>query len=164
MHPNTSGANCTIPSVHVQNLYKAQQCLYVSGKNALFGFAFAFGLVSFSSGTCWLSPQSTYHLNWGNGIQLLFCSSLEDLVSVEVLKMEKQIVEKQVGCDCMVYFWFLSIAPPPFTPKSDQFQISPAASPEILHHAVWRIWLFIAYSDKRWLCYHFSLPHLYISL
>ena len=25
----------------------------------------------------------------------------------------------------------------PFTPKSDQFQISPAASPEILHHTVW---------------------------
>ena len=26
----------------------------------------------------------------------------------------------------------------PFTPKSDQFQISPAASPVILHHTVWR--------------------------
>ena len=37
----------------------------------------------------------------------------------------------------------------PFTPKSDQFQISPAASPEILHHTVWRTWLFIAYSDER---------------
>ena len=34
-----------------------------------------------------------------------------------------------------------------FTPKSDQDQISPAASPVILHHAVWRTWLFIAYSD-----------------
>ena len=33
----------------------------------------------------------------------------------------------------------------PFTPKSDQCQISPAASPEILHHTVWRTWLFIAY-------------------
>ena len=32
----------------------------------------------------------------------------------------------------------------PFTPKSDQFQISPVASPEILlHHAVWRTRLFI---------------------
>ena len=30
------------------------------------------------------------------------------------------------------------------TPKSDEFQISPAASPEILHHTVWRTWLFIA--------------------
>ena len=29
----------------------------------------------------------------------------------------------------------------PFTPKSDQCQISPAASPEILHHTVWRTWL-----------------------
>ena len=52
----------------------------------------------------------------------------------------------------------------PFTPESDQFQISPAASPEILHHTVWRTWLFIAYSDERWLYYQFSLPHLYISL
>ena len=40
----------------------------------------------------------------------------------------------------------------PFTPKSDQCQISPAASLEILHHTVWRTWLFVAYSDERWLC------------
>ena len=33
----------------------------------------------------------------------------------------------------------------PFTSKSDQFQISPAASPEILHYTVWRTWLFVAY-------------------
>ena len=46
--------------------------------------------------------------------------------------------------------------------KSGQFQISPAASPEILHHTLWRTWLFIAYSDERWLYYQFSLPHLYI--
>ena len=51
-----------------------------------------------------------------------------------------------------------------FSPKSDQFQISPAASPEILHHTVWRTWLFMAYSDERWLYYQFSLPHSYISL
>ena len=37
----------------------------------------------------------------------------------------------------------------PFTPKSDQFQISPTASPEILYHIVCRTWLFVAYSDKR---------------
>ena len=37
----------------------------------------------------------------------------------------------------------------PFTPKSDQFQISPKASPEILNRTVWRTWLFIAYSDER---------------
>ena len=47
-----------------------------------------------------------------------------------------------------------------FTPKSDQYQISPAASPEILYHIVWRTWLFIAYSDERWLYCQFSLPHL----
>ena len=35
----------------------------------------------------------------------------------------------------------------PFTPKSDQVQISPAAFPVILHHTVWRTWLFITYSD-----------------
>ena len=51
-----------------------------------------------------------------------------------------------------------------FTPKSDQFQISPAASAEILHHTVWRTWLFIAYLDERWLYYQFSLPQVYISL
>ena len=50
----------------------------------------------------------------------------------------------------------------PFTPKSDQCQISPAASPIILHHTVWRTWLFITHSDERWLHYQFSLPHLYI--
>ena len=42
----------------------------------------------------------------------------------------------------------------PFTPKSDQFQISPAAPPEILHHhIVWKTWLFIAYPDERGLYY-----------
>ena len=37
----------------------------------------------------------------------------------------------------------------PFTPESDQCQISPAASQEIWHHTVRRTWLFIAYSDER---------------
>ena len=32
----------------------------------------------------------------------------------------------------------------PFAPKSDQFQISPAASPVMIHHMEWRIQLFIA--------------------
>ena len=32
----------------------------------------------------------------------------------------------------------------PFIPKSDKHQISPAASPEILHDTIWRTWLFIA--------------------
>ena len=50
----------------------------------------------------------------------------------------------------------------PFTPKSDQCQISPAAPAEILHHTVWTTWLFIANSDERWLYYQFSLPHLQI--
>ena len=45
----------------------------------------------------------------------------------------------------------------PFTPKSDQFKISPAASPET--------WLFIAYSDEKWLHYQIltaSLIHFSI--
>ena len=52
----------------------------------------------------------------------------------------------------------------PFTPKSHQRQISPSASPKILHHTLWRTWLFIAYQDEIWLCYQFSLHHLYITL
>ena len=48
------------------------------------------------------------------------------------------------------------------TPKSDQCQISPAVSPEILHPTVWRTWLFIACWDERW--YQFFQPHLYMSL
>ena len=45
-----------------------------------------------------------------------------------------------------------------FTPKCDQFQISLAASTEILHHRVRRTWLFIAYSDET-LYHQFSVPH-----
>ena len=44
----------------------------------------------------------------------------------------------------------------PFTPNNDQFQISTAASPEILHHTVWRTCLFISYSVERLLYYQFS--------
>ena len=47
----------------------------------------------------------------------------------------------------------------PVTPKSDQLQTSPAALPELLHHTVWRTWLFIAYSDEILLHYQFSLHH-----
>ena len=49
----------------------------------------------------------------------------------------------------------------PFIPKSDQCQISPAASPEISHRTVWRTWLFLAYSDERLLYCLFSLLHLF---
>ena len=44
--------------------------------------------------------------------------------------------------------------------QDDQYQISPAASREILHHTVWRTWLSMAYSDKKWLYDQFSLHHL----
>ena len=45
----------------------------------------------------------------------------------------------------------------PFTPRS-------TSSAKILHHTVWRTWLFIAYSNERLIYYQFSLPHLYITL
>ena len=59
--------------------------------------------------------------------------------------------------------WHTSSRFTPFTSKSDQIYISLTAPPEILHHTVRRTWLFIAYSDERWLYHHFSLPPLYIS-
>ena len=45
----------------------------------------------------------------------------------------------RVTAGCPVHWWLSG----EFTPKSDQCQISPAASPEILRHTVWRTWLFI---------------------
>ena len=50
----------------------------------------------------------------------------------------------------------------PFTSKIDQFQISPPASPEILHHTIWRMWLSIAYSDKRLLYFQPTSTHLFL--
>ena len=55
--------------------------------------------------------------------------------------------------------YFVNFGVNPFTPESDQCQNSPAASQEIWHHTVWRTWLFIAYSDEKWLYYKFSLHH-----
>ena len=57
---------------------------------------------------------------------------------------------------CLIFMCDTCICRPyycvnPFTPESDQSQISPPAPPEILHHTVRRTWLFIAYSDERWL-------------
>ena len=66
-----------------------------------------------------------------------------------------------IMCDVIL---ILVIVINPFTPKSDQFQISPAASPDISHHTVWRTWLFTAYSDERWEHHQPSLLFLYISL
>ena len=43
-------------------------------------------------------------------------------------------------------------------PRVINFKVSPAASPEIWHHTVWRTCLFIAY--EKWLYYQFSSPHL----
>ena len=63
---------------------------------------------------------------------------------------------RAVDDSCSLKYLFWGHSPPgkhiktafnPFTPKGDQVQISPVASPVILHHTVWRTWLFIAYSD-----------------
>ena len=56
-------------------------------------------------------------------------------------------------------FLLPSTALNPFTPKSDQFQISPTASQGIFQHTVLRTWLFIAHSHERWLYYQFSRTH-----
>ena len=65
-----------------------------------------------------------------------------------------QIIEYHVNLE-------KSVTLNPFTPKSDQSEISPAASPEILHHIVKNL-AFHAYLDERFLLlYQFSLSHLY---
>ena len=58
-------------------------------------------------------------------------------------------------CFCLFCFyhpWYtLNTSMNPFTPNF------PAASPEILHHIVWRTWHFLAYKEERWLYYQFAL-------
>ena len=46
--------------------------------------------------------------------------------------------------------------------ESDQCQISSSASPQILCHTVRRTWLYIAYSDEKWLYCKLLLSHSYI--
>ena len=74
------------------------------------------------------------------------------------------IIRAFLSCIYALLSGVYNTLPNPFTPKSNQCQISPAASPEILCHSLGITWLFVAYADKRWLYYQFSLPHLYISL
>ena len=69
-------------------------------------------------------------------------------------------VSRSVGIMCHWHCESLTLFNP-FTPESDQCQNSPVASQEIWHHTVWRTWLFIAYSDEKWLYYKFSLHHSY---
>ena len=107
--------------------------------------------------TCWLSSQ----------VELLFPSEgvicgrlyLHGLCAGPHVSGRNEVLSKQGGqYPSLLYTGIFN----PFTPKSDQCQISPAASPIIVHHTVWRTWLFITHSDERWLHYQFSLPHLYI--
>ena len=67
----------------------------------------------------------------------------------------------QLICPSVSFMCFGVIRLNPFTPESDQCQIYPAASQEILHHTVRRTWLFLAYSGEKWLYYKFSLHHSY---
>ena len=104
---------------------------------------------------------------------LLFCSGVPFIGRINVLTgspiigdasypCRKQRTTKEVfGADaggtthgrkiCDVFFSNNLITLNPFTPESNQSQISPPAPPEILHHTVRRTWLIIAYSDERWL-------------
>ena len=66
---------------------------------------------------------------------------------------KKSHVGLEKGVRCLSSLTFI-IWINPFTPKSDQFQIPPAASPAILHPTVRRTWLFIAYFH--YLTYIFS--------
>ena len=74
---------------------------------------------------------------------------------------EEQVTRKAQGWGSNITTRLMGIQYKPFTPESDQCQNSPAASQEIWHHTVWRTWLFIAYSDERWLYYKFLLHHSY---
>ena len=57
-------------------------------------------------------------------------------------------------------FWLTRVA----CTRSDQCLIPPAASQlDIFRHTVWGTWLFIAYSDRRWLYYQFLLPYLLLT-
>ena len=83
--------------------------------------------------------------------------------NLEYNHMIEQATKSQVlHAVWLLYFWWgCGGNVNPFTPESDQCQNSPAASQEIWHHTVWRTWLFIAYSDERWLYYKFLLHHSY---
>ena len=93
---------------------------------------------------------------------------LARLEALKRIQTKKRPREKQrrstINLHCCTVAHVSSAKPHyPFTPKSDQFRISPAASPETLHHTLWRTWLFVAYSDEAWLYNQFlttSLIHL----
>ena len=59
-------------------------------------------------------------------------------------------IPKGLGQNSWIAVWIVCsyCSSYPFTPKNDQIQISPAVSPGILHHTVWRTWLFMANSDE----------------
>ena len=87
---------------------------------------------------------------------------------MKVLKIPwvcNNVKARHMGVDwCMVNFLGSIHCGCAVIPKCDLLQTPPAASPELLHHTVWRTWLFIAFSDERLSYYQFSLPHLYIAL
>ena len=88
-----------------------------------------------------------------------------EVFSLQVSKLKKQLQQKEqalIEKDKKVRPLANAANVKTFALKSDQDEISPAAPPEILHHTVWRTWLFTAYLDERWFQHQFSLPHLYI--
>ena len=125
--------------------------------------------------SCKVAPPCPVRVSWGRSC--VFCvqksleSKLSDVNSSSKAEMSELMLTlknlKEKSDEWKVRHTTAPSAPLtlyyPFTPTSYQFQVSPAASPEISHHVVWRTWLFIAYSNEWWLYYQFLLPHLYVS-
>ena len=70
------------------------------------------------------------------------------ILFTNVVMVIKEGKSPSMNCITLQYwmFWaYMHVLFNPFTRKSNQFKISPTASPEILYHTVWRTLLFIAY-------------------
>ena len=107
-------------------------------------------------------PRVWTHTSWIENFTTTLCTSLQPSANITTQWTARAMRTAEtitVITDCSSQ---LKVSP--FTPKSDQFQISPTASPEILHHTVWRTWLFKAHSNEMRTYNKFSLPHLYIYL
>ena len=91
----------------------------------------------------WQSTCGDENVGW---ISNFPCSLARSISSHSMKTLAKRLLQSNNS-----HYFTNTLLFDPFTPKNDQFRISPAASPVILHHTVWRTWLFVAYSDERWL-------------
>ena len=103
------------------------------------------------------STRTTFRLNAIGRVESVRLECFEVVVALKMTSMFECVRKCSETYHRLffisLFFIFLPRCFNPFTPKSDQCQLSPAASAEMLHHTVWRTWLFIVYSDERWLCY-----------